>query len=294
MNAHRTLTSLYFMALAIFVTQLASIEGRCAGECEIEEQIAGRVAEDEAITNALLYVRQLAAVDNEEDRQECMGTLLPYTWVDFFSVRGQETRLPGLKLAFDRFLACSSTCDMRTVNSEQRDLLLVALSQCEVLNHTNCVPYMLTWAMNDKGIYRDMAASLAIKYSAVEDSTTSFVENVMTNVANCPMALRFAVVKGYVERLEGYSCTNGAHLRALAMLYSNRECDACSRIRLDRLLATKMPGYLNSSNRLESSIQMLSFTNSHPQFISYFVGVTNQLLSSGRPLRWIEVGGEGR
>ena len=43
------------------------------------------------------------------------------------------------------------------------------------------------------------------------------------------------------------------------------------------------------SNRLDTALSMLTVTNMRPQFVEYFTGVTNQLLSSGQPLPWIEV-----
>ena len=48
-----------------------------------------------------------------------------------------------------------------------------------------------------------------------------------------------------------------------------------------------------SSNRLDTALSMLTVTNMRPQFVEYFTGVTNQLLSSGQPLPWINVGTGG-
>ncbi len=55
----------------------------------------------------------------------------------------------------------------------------------------------------------------------------------------------------------------------------------------------KIAGYTNSSNRLDTALSMLMVTNMRPQFVEYFVGVTNQLLSSGQTLPWINVGEGG-
>ena len=77
------------------------------------------------------------------------------------------------------------------------------------------------------------------------------------------------------------------------MFYRNRKVSGTGAATLDRLFADKIEGYAQSSNRLDTALSMLSVTNMRPQFVEYFTGVTNQLLSSGQPLPWIEVGSGG-
>jgi hypothetical protein len=80
---------------------------------------------------------------------------------------------------------------------------------------------------------------------------------------------------------------------AMLAFYRNRMVDRVGAPSADRLLATHLQGYGQSSNRLETAMFMLSETNALPQFVEYFTSVTNQLLSSGQPLQWIEVGDGG-
>ena len=77
------------------------------------------------------------------------------------------------------------------------------------------------------------------------------------------------------------------------MFYRNRKLSGTGAATLDRLFSDKIEGYAQSSNRLDTALSMLAVTNMRPQFVEYFTGVTNQLLSSGQPLPWIDVGGGG-
>ena len=77
------------------------------------------------------------------------------------------------------------------------------------------------------------------------------------------------------------------------MFYGNRKVSGTGAATLDRLFSDKITGYAHSSNRLDTALSMLTVTNMRPQFIEYFTSVTNQLLSSGQPLPWINVGGTG-
>ena len=66
----------------------------------------------------------------------------------------------------------------------------------------------------------------------------------------------------------------------------------------DYFLKNYYSGYAMSSNRLEFLSATLSNTNipsfsKWTRFQNHFISVTNQLLSSGQPLPWINMGGEG-
>ena len=80
---------------------------------------------------------------------------------------------------------------------------------------------------------------------------------------------------------------------AMLIFYRNRLTVRVGAPAVDRLLTTHLQGYGQSSNRLETAMFMLSETNALPRFIEYFTSVTNQLLSSGQPLPWINVGTGG-
>ena len=94
-------------------------------------------------------------------------------------------------------------------------------------------------------------------------------------------------IERHAEKLRQDTCTNGAFARAVSMFYRNRKASGTGAVTLDRLFADKIDGYALSSNRLDTALSMLTVTNMRPQFVEYFTGVTNQLLSSGQPLPWI-------
>ena len=164
---------------------------------------------------------------------------------------------------------------------------------CEEFNYTNAAPAMKALALNPRGIERDEAIGLAVKFSAVDAATTEFVETIITNVNGYSSGERVECYWEYAKKLRQDPCTNGVCASALSMFYRNRKVSGTGAATLDRLFADKIEGYAQSSNRLDTAMSMLTVTNMRPQFVEYFTGVTNQLLSSGQPLPWIEVGNGG-
>ena len=62
---------------------------------------------------------------------------------------------------------------------------------------------------------------------------------------------------------------------------------------IDKLFASAISGYACSSNRLDMALFVLSDPQVDNEDRLDFITITNQLLSSGQSLQWIEVGDGG-
>jgi hypothetical protein len=165
---------------------------------------------------------------------------------------------------------------------------------CEALAYTNSVPSLKALALNPRGIHRDVALATALKFSPIDDSTTQFVETILTNTMQYTSGERAVCYIEYADRIRNMQdIVNTPAYNATLIFYRNRLTARVGAPAVDRLLTTHLQGYGQSSNRLETAMFMLSETNALPRFIEYFTSVTNQLLSSGQPLPWINFGGGG-
>ena len=217
----------------------------------------------------------------------------PTTWLGFLGPETNGWTLAGKMAAFDWYLSTLATNDCKSLDYFDKLYAAVAVGKCEEFNYTNAAPAMKALALNPRGIERDEAIGLAVKFSAVDAATTEFVETIITNVNGYSSGERVECYWEYAKKLRQDPCTNGVCASALSMFYRNRKVSGTGAATLDRLFADKIEGYAQSSNRLDTALSMLTVTNMRPQFVEYFTGVTNQLLSSGQPLPWIEVGNGG-
>ena len=217
----------------------------------------------------------------------------PTTWLGFLGPETNGWTLAGKMAAFDWYLSTLATNDCKSLDYFDKLYAAVAVGKCEEFNYTNAAPAMKALALNPRGIERDEAIGLAVKFSAVDAATTEFVETIITNVNGYSSGERVECYWEYAKKLRQDPCTNGVCASALSMFYRNRKVSGTGAATLDRLFADKIEGYAQSSNRLDTAMSMLTVTNMRPQFVEYFTGVTNQLLSSGQPLPWIEVGNGG-
>ncbi len=213
----------------------------------------------------------------------------PTTWLGFLGPETNGWTLAGKMAAFDWYLSTLATNDCKSLDYFDKLYAAVAVGKCEEFNYTNAAPAMKALALNPRGIERDEAIGLAVKFSAVDAATTEFVETIITNVNGYSSGERVECYWEYAKKLRQDPCTNGVCASALSMFYRNRKVSGTGAATLDRLFADKIEGYAQSSNRLDTALSMLTVTNMRPQFVEYFTGVTNQLLSSGQPLPWIEV-----
>ena len=213
----------------------------------------------------------------------------PTTWLGFLGPETNGWTLVGKMAAFDWYLSTLATNDCKSLDYFDKLYAAVVVGKCEEFNYTNAAPAMKALALNPRGIERDEAIGLAVKFSAVDAATTEFVETIITNVNGYSSGERVECYWEYAKKLRQDPCTNGVCASALSMFYRNRKVSGTGAATLDRLFADKIEGYAQSSNRLDTALSMLTVTNMRPQFVEYFTGVTNQLLSSGQPLPWIEV-----
>ena len=240
-----------------------------------------------AITRAAFYYDDLpwgSPPDNDPP---------PTTWRGFLGADTNGWTLAGKMAAFDWYLSTLATNDCETLDDFDELYARVAIGKCEEFNYTNSVNAMKALALNPKGVYREWAINLAVRFSPIDNNTTEFIETIITNVSGYTSGERVGCYWEYVKKLRQDPCTNGACASALSMFYKNRKVSGTGAATLDRLFSDKIAGYAHSSNRLDTALSMLMVTNMRPQFVEYFVGVTNQLLSSGQPLPWINVGGGG-
>ena len=124
-----------------------------------------------------------------------------------------------------------------------------------------------------------------------------FVEGIVTNDVKFGMVERGDACGVYAHNIMTRQATNdvqrAAKERAWKMLYRHRMLDLIGTGILDSLFVSQIQGYESSSNRLEFAEYVLSHPDSDSDDIRRFTSVTNQLLSSGQPLPWIEVGDGG-
>ena len=251
-------------------------------------------AETNAVAKSMLESVLLLANDNLDDVAGGAEREAIVTWPSFLALGESEGWTPPEKKdAFAWYLSILGTNDCTSLSGKDQALVRIALSKCEEFDYAEAVSSYKALALNPRGVYRDRAINLAIKFSPVDDVTTEFVETIITNVSGYSSGERIECYWEYAKKLRQHPCTNGAYASALSMFYRNRKVSGIGAATLDRLFADKIEGYAQSSNRLDCALSMLTFTNMRPQFVEYFTSVTNQLLSSGQSLPCINVGNGG-
>ena len=80
---------------------------------------------------------------------------------------------------------------------------------------------------------------------------------------------------------------------AVEIFYKNRMLVPNASSIVDHLFVRYIDNYTMSSNRLEHALNVLSLPDCGPVTKRKFTSVTNELLSSGQPLPWINFGRDG-
>ena len=221
----------------------------------------------------------------------------PTTWRGFLGADTNGWTLAGKMAAFDWYLSPLATNDCETLDDFDELYARVAIEKCEEFNYTNSVNAMKALALNPKGICRDDAIGLVVKFGNVDDSTTAFVEAIMTNSTGYSIMERGTASCQYADRLLSFNATNECQQmvvgNAVEMFYRNRMLAPNAFSIIDHLFVKYIDNYVMSSNRLEHALYSLSLPDCGPIAKRRFTSVTNQLLSSGQPLPWINVGGGG-
>ena len=223
-----------------------------------------------------------------------VGVEVPDSWRGFLGGDTNGWTLAEKKEAFDWYLTTLGTNDCMSLNAESREEIRVAIAKCDEFKHTNCVAAMKALALNPRGVYRDNAIELVIKFSPVDDTTTTFVESIITNSVGYDFREQGIASAHYADRLLSLNVTNSAQLMemdaAVRMFYRNRLLESGADAIIDEVFLKYIDGYVSSSNRLEYAINSFTYPKCAEIFGDYFTSVTNQLLSSGQPLPWINFG----
>ena len=207
-----------------------------------------------------------------------------------------QVRSPGWNLSdkrqvFDWYLSTLARSDVRSMTDSDKSQATVALAHCYDLSYTNAVPYYRRLAQNPHGVSRRDAIRLYLKSVGVGPDATSFTESIMTNLQTNTSQDRFQVVRFYTDMILKRLNVGASVSPEIEMFFRNRNLDVTGAMTIDRFLVAGCEGYAYSSNRFETSCFVLGNTNATQRMQRYFTTVTNELISSGRPLRWINVGG---
>lgn len=249
---------------------------------------------NQVVRSLLGRVRSFAEDDDWSDEPK---VLLPEQDVETWETFIGGTHVIGWsfddkKGAFDWYLSTLGTRDCRGFTFGQKWDVLAAISQCQTLNYTNAIPYLRNLAFNPNGVHRETAIETAIQLGEVDDGMTTFVESIVTNLVVFSVTDRVTAYSEYARKV--IAKTNDcslARMNAGRMFYRNRFIGNVGKISVDWAVKACFPLYELSSNRFQTAMRTLSQENCAPHVRDYFITVTNQLLSSGQPLRWITVGG---
>jgi len=203
----------------------------------------------------------------------------------------------GRRAAFDEFLEAMWKFDFNDETLQYRGLSTKAVAQCAFMNYTNALPAMKKLIVNET--YPHRARIKAIKslvpMMPLDVEGSCYVESIFTNTTKFTIAERGVICGMYVDRIVS-SQTNGQYnvsvfADAVQRFYGHRKRDSAGSVILDELFVAGISGYSASSNRLDYAMFMLSHKDCNKLEEEKFSVITNQLLSSGQPLRWINVGG---
>ena len=233
--------------------------------------------------------------------EEDSTTLYPNYWnpAVFFSAGPTSTWTQAeLRAAFDNYLVALPE-RFEAMSRRGKCNAWAALMQCERLHLTNSVALLRPFVFsldNNYGAYQLATIRLCVSMGGVNDEMTDFVERILTNGVSFAISEKAEAIREYTRLLRNPGITNMATSaeinRAVSMLYRNRHCNWGSGYALDMAFSNCIDGYSMSSNRLELSQSVLSVTNCWPQLRNTFVSITNEMLSSGRPLVQLDIEGE--
>ena len=221
----------------------------------------------------------------------------------FFGIRLKgDWPVERRKAALDAYLAVMADTDFTDYTNNDRDLPFKATAQCVSMNYTNALPYMRRLVLNPTlpGWKRRDEIGRLIRFSPVSDETTATMETIFTNRVDFTWKDRakcFEYAAKVVTASQSNLVSQSVCDRA-AMVFVHDPAEWQLSADYDYFWRRYYPGYATSSNRLEFLSATLSNTNipscsKWTRFQNHFISVTNQLLSSGQPLPWINMGGEG-
>lgn len=224
------------------------------------------------------------------DEDTIAQTVTPLSWNGFLKMTEKDGwTFDEKKDAFDGYLASLASVDWRSCTSREQNYVAAALTQCDVLGYTNACRHLRGLVANPGGIFREKAICVLIKLGQVNDSSTEFIESVVTNRALFSRRERAVGLMEYAKALRNSSEDNLVTSNAMRMVYRLRHADALSSISCDKTLSDRMVGYEMSSNRLSYALGILQNEGIGALERRHFSSVTNRLLSSGCPLRQLTI-----
>lgn len=252
-------------------------------------------AESNAVVRTILQRTIYFASLGPEATLDCDFEDLPNTWDRFlWNRQAGGWPLEAKQAAFDDYLERLGSIDCSTLDAGEKAEAQAAVSCCYSFCRTNSVPRLKRIALNPKGISRQTAIEAVVDFSPVGECTTLFVEAIVTNIVGYSRSERGTAWSHYSRRIqdevvhaEGVpaGCFNAA-----MFYYGNRTLDIAGAVSIDKALLSCLPQYANSSNRLQTALYVIGRQDCYSQTRLYFTAVTNQLLSSGQPLRQLTIG----
>ena len=237
-------------------------------------------AETNAVAKSMLEFVLLSVNDNLDDVADGVEQEAIVTWPSFLALGESEGWTPPeKKAAFAWYLSMLGTNDCTSLSATDQELVRIALSKCEEFDYAEAVASYKALALNPKGIYRYRAIELAVKYSPFDDSTTEFVETIMTNLTSYSIRESGAASCQYANKLLSYNATNECQQmvvgNAVEMFYRNRMLAPNAFSIVDQLFVRYIDNYSISSNRLEHALNALSLPDCGPVTKRRFVAITN-------------------
>ena len=211
----------------------------------------------------------------------------------FFGINVNGWTVDEKKDACDAYIRYIATTNCEDEGSQDHVASISAIEQCSWMSRTNELASMRQFVLNTQHPFRRRITYDVVALSPLDDTTTDFVEAIVTNVSRFSRYERGGALARYEDKIIGADLSNSelsnACNNAVRMFYRNRLLSVVGADSFDPVLTTRLPGYALSSNRLETALFVLSQTNCTQRLREYCTNITNQLLSSGQPLTVLDV-----
>ena len=243
-----------------------------------------------------LLTRCNSLTDNLEDLPETVpDTSNPYVFFNKINVGGGWTP-EGKRAAFRSFLEEMGSFDFSGKDKKYACTAWLALGQYQRMNYTNALPAIRRLALNptfpSEPSWRWDAIEMVIEQTGPTEDGLHFVETILTNKTVFTRGERGCACGHYIDRL--LKLPDGTQSRqttekSIQTFYRHRLYDVAGSHMLDKLFVSKISGYEYSSNRLEHANFVLCHPDRRDFHRQKFSAITNQLLSSGQPLRQLTI-----
>lgn len=215
---------------------------------------------------------------------------------DFFRDRDGEWTSDECRGAFDWYLRniSSSAVEYKVGDGArwmENPIASAAISQCEIMNYTNAIPFLLANAYGDYDPSVIETVELLLRWCGTDDEMTDLVTSVITNTVKFTPYERSRVCRAFSDSVLAFDRqadgSGTEHGHAVHPLFEFRR-DPVLAVSIDRLTVGCCPGYECSSNRFETAMAIVLSGNASPNCLRHFHSVTNQLLNAAQPLPEVE------